>query len=85
LPFWAYIDANSDVWACLAYVGNSDFCYGSLKEQSFVELWEGEKRAKIMARIRNMDVSQCRELCRLDEINTYLCQLKKRVEHVNFI
>lgn len=85
LPFWAYIDANADVWACLAYVGNSDFCYGSLKKQNFVELWEGEKRAEIMARIKDMDVSQCRELCRLDEINNYLCQLKKRVEHVNFI
>jgi len=85
LPFWAYIDAHADVWSCLAYVGNADFCYGSLQEQSFIELWEGKRRAEIMERIRNMDVAQCRELCRLDEINTYLWQLKQRVEHVNFI
>ena len=85
LPFWAYIDANADVWACLAYVGNPDFCYGSLREQSFMELWEGKKRSELMAHIKNMDVSKCRELCRLDEINTYLDQLKKSIDHVNFI
>lgn len=85
LPFWVYIDANADVWACLAYVGKSDYCYGSLKEQNFMELWEGEKRAEITSRIENMDVSQCRELCRLDEINSYLGKLKDTIEHVNFI
>ena len=35
LPFWIYIDADAEVWACIAYIGNTDFSYGNLKENSF--------------------------------------------------
>lgn len=85
LPFWAYIDSQGNIWACLAYVGDSKFCYGNLYEASFEEIWEGSKRAELMEYIKDMDVSNCRELCRLDEINTYLDQLIQRHPHVNFI
>ncbi|MFZ5644534.1 MAG: radical SAM protein [Bacillota bacterium] len=85
LPFWAYIDANARVWACSAYLGDEKFCYGSLKEENFMGIWEGERRSKILAWVKNMDVTDCREICRLDEINAYLHQLKNPGGHVNFI
>ena len=85
LPFWAYLDSQANLWACIAYVGDPLFCYGNLHEQSFAEVWEGSKRADLMKYIEGMDVSSCRELCRLDQINTYLDQLVHPHPHVNFI
>ncbi len=84
-PFWAYIDANANVWACSAYLGDFNFCYGNLQERSFIEIWKSRQRKKVLKRIAKMDVTQCREICRLDEINAYLYQLKNPSEHVNFI
>ena len=85
LPFFTYIDASARVWPCIAFLGDSKLCYGSLKEKSFVEIWEGKHRADIVEKFNNMDISICRELCRLDEINSYLDQLRNPGEHVNFI
>jgi cyclic pyranopterin phosphate synthase len=85
LPFWAYLDSQANLWACIAYVGDLNFCYGNLHEKSFVEVWEGNKRAELMKKVAKMDVSACRELCRLDQINTYLDQLIHPHPHVNFI
>lgn len=85
LPFWAYLDSRGNVWACLAYVGDARFCYGNIHEASFVEIWEGPGRAELMNYLKEMDVENCRELCRLDEINRYLDQLAHPHLHVNFI
>ncbi|WP_010681180.1 radical SAM protein [Acetivibrio cellulolyticus] len=85
LPFFTYVDANAQVWPCIAFLGDMELCYGSMKEKSFVEIWEGEQRAKVMDRMMKMDISSCRELCRLDEINRYLYELKNPGEHVNFV
>lgn len=85
LPFWAYIDSKSNVWACLAHIGDPNFCFGNLGEATFVEMWEGERRAEQMKKFENMSITKCRELCRLDEINTYLHELKYPGGHVNFI
>ncbi|MEW6573293.1 MAG: radical SAM protein [Bacillota bacterium] len=85
LPFWAYIDARANVWACSAYLGDDDFCYGNLKEESFASIWEGERRRRILARVAEMEVNGCRQICRLDEINAYLHQLRNPGRHVNFI
>lgn len=85
LPFWAYIDANAEVWACIAYIGDKKFSLGNLKEKSFVEIWESERQKEVVNHALNMDISKCRELCRLDEINKYLHEFKNPGGHVNFI
>ena len=85
LPFWAYIDAGANVWACIAHIGDQDFCYGNLSDNSFTEIWDSPKRNGLSEKIGNMDISGCRELCRLDEINSYLNELKNPNLHVNFI
>lgn len=84
-PFWAYIDAKANIWDCIAHIGDYKFCYGNLKENSFKEIWEGNRRKEISARVAQMGIAGCRELCRLDEINSYLHQLKHPHPHVNFI
>jgi len=86
LPFWAYISSDGGVWACSAFLGKEEFFYGNLYEQTFSQIWKGSKRKKVLEMVKHeLDVSQCREVCRLDEINRYLWELKNPHPHVNFI
>lgn len=86
LPFWAYLDSMGQVWACSAHLGKPEFCYGDLNKQDFIQIWEGKQRQIVMKMVKDqLDVKQCREICRLDEINIYLHELKNPGEHVNFI
>ena len=86
LPFWSYIDAGGTVWGCSAYLTDKRFIYGNIYENTFKEIWEGEKRMKsVRYAEEELDTNQCRVNCRMDEINRYLWQLKHPPEHVNFI
>jgi MoaA/NifB/PqqE/SkfB family radical SAM enzyme len=86
LPFWSYIDAGGNVWGCLEYLNNTNFLYGNIYEQTFKEIWQGEKRFKSLSWVKDkMDASKCRVNCHMDEINKYLWELKSPPEHVNFI
>lgn len=86
IPFWAYIDSSLNVWACSAYLGNANFLYGNLKENTFSEILQGERRRQIIKMAaEELDTSKCREACRLDKINRYLWELRHPHPHVNFI
>ena len=86
LPFMTHIDARGNVWPCVAHIGAKELCYGNIYEQSFMQIWEGQKRQGIIEQLKQLDINQvCREACRLDEINKYLNTLKHPGEHVNFI
>ncbi len=85
LPFWAYINSYGEVYPCSTFLGLKEYCMGNIHQESFSQIWEGEKRKRIMKRIAEMDARKCRELCRLDEINAYLWRLKNPPPHVNFI
>lgn len=86
LPFMVYIDAKGNLWPCIVFMGKEELKYGNLNEESFVDIWEGEHRKKIIAHFMQMDLEKnCRELCRLDEMNKYLDELKHPGGHVNFI
>jgi len=84
--FWAYIMANGDIYSCSSFLGDKRFKLGNYNEKSFKAIWEGENRKKQWKFIRTkMDISQCRENCRMDEINIYLEKLNNPPDHVNFI
>lgn len=86
LPFMTHIDAGGKVWPCVAHIGTEEFCYGNIYEQTFEEIWEGNRRSEVIEKINELDINKvCREACRLDEINKYLNELKNPGEHVNFI
>lgn len=86
LPFMVYIDAKGNVWPCIVFMGKEEMCYGNLYEESFEEIWEGARRKRLVEFFSKMDLeANCRELCRLDEMNKYLSELKNPGEHVNFI
>jgi radical SAM protein with 4Fe4S-binding SPASM domain len=86
LPFWSYIDSGGNVWGCSVYLGNERFLYGNIYTQTFKEIWEGEKRRESLRWVEcELDASQCRVNCRMDEVNRYLWELKNPPGHVNFI
>lgn len=86
LPFMVYIDAKGNLWPCIVFMGKEGFSYGNLNEETFVQIWEGEKRQKLIDCLMKMDLEKnCREICRLDEMNKYLDELKHLGGHVNFI
>ncbi len=86
LPFWSYIDAGGNVWGCSAYLTDERFKYGNIYENTFKEIWEGDKRMQSLRWVgEELDTSRCRVNCRMDEINRYLWELKHLPEHVNFI
>lgn len=85
LPFFCYIDSKGDVYTCSTYIGNPDFCYGNIYDNSFKTIWEGSRRKEVLAQVDNLDISVCRENCRLDSINSYLWELKNPGAHINFV
>jgi len=85
LYFATCTDSYGNIYVCNTFLGNKEFCYGNIYEQSFSQIWEGEKRKEVLNKMTKFRPDGCREACRLDEINCYLWKLKNPPEHVNFI
>lgn len=85
LAFLCYLEADGLVYACNTFVGDTSCTYGNINEMSFSEIWNSEKRKQVMQRLSCMSQKQCRQACRLDQINQYLWAIKNPSGHVNFI
>lgn len=86
LNFMTYMDAAGNLFPCIVFMGQDDFIYGNIYEQTFPEIWESERAKKIRAAFDCKFIhAHCRKTCRLDEINKYLHVLKNPGAHVNFI
>ena len=85
-PVWGYIDAGGNVCGCSMFLEQDRCTYGNINDNTFQEIWEGEKRTESMKWFReHFDASKCRINCRMDEVNRYLWELTHPGEHVNFI
>lgn len=86
IPFWSYIDSGGGVWGCSAFLSDERFLFGNIYENTIEEIWKSEKRRKSLEFIANeLDTTECRQNCRMDEINRYLWELKNPSLHANFI
>lgn len=84
--FWAYLMATGDLYSCSAYLLDERFNLGNINEQSFEDIWLGEKRRTNLEYVEShLDISECRLNCRMDKSNQYLWQLKNPKEHDAFI
>ncbi|MFA5392127.1 MAG: radical SAM protein [Candidatus Paceibacterota bacterium] len=84
--FWAHFATNGDIYSCGNFIGKKEFNLGNYNQKSFKEIWEGNKRRKHWKFMREkFKTINCRENCRMDEVNRYLERLNNSPEHVNFI
>lgn len=95
--FWGYVTSGGDVYSCSIFLGDERFKLGNINEQTFQEIWEGEKRRQNWEMMKDFDVSVCRKGCRMDACNRFLLTVKKEgisfletfsgeeIKHVNFI
>lgn len=86
MPFITFLSATGDLSPCSNFVGVKRFSLGNICREPFDVIWRSRRKRRILDRIaRRMDVSSCRIGCRLDEVNTYLWDLRHPGRHVNFI
>ena len=82
--FWVYSLADGRVFTCSAHLLDDRFCIGNLNDNTFQEIWEGDKRRQNWEMMREFDIKQCRKNCRMNASNIYLADFE-RTPHVNFI
>lgn len=85
--FISVLNSAGDMATCLPYWDNSDFVFGNIYEQSFQEIWHGERRSEIKKMLETqLDIKKCPPNCRPNAINDFLYELKfPSTEHINFI
>lgn len=67
--FFPVIEATGKIYHCSQTRGLPEFELGDLSKSSFKEIWNGERRKKI---IENIDVSKCQPVCRCHWLNKML-------------
>lgn len=84
--FWVYFMANGDVFTCSAHLLDERFKIGNINEQSFSEIWTGERRHENWKLMKEtFDVKECRLNCRQNANNVFLDQLANGIPHQSFI
>jgi radical SAM protein with 4Fe4S-binding SPASM domain len=84
LPFISLIDSKGDVLPCNLFYDMPEFTYGNLYQNSFSEIWGGDKRKEVLSKLKEGGVQDCRRGCRCDAGNRYLHRLKNLQLHDNF-
>jgi sulfatase maturation enzyme AslB (radical SAM superfamily) len=86
VDFMATIDADGRVYCCNGHWRNDQYCYGDLHENSFIEIWNSQRRKSIAKRVKERaDHKACYCVCRNCSANRFLWELTHPPEHVNLI
>jgi len=80
--FATVIGADARMYVCCHMRGYDKYCIGDLKKNTFEEIWNSEKRKKV---VENIDFRDCVPLCRDNTFNQILWNIKEPREHSNFL
>ncbi len=86
--FISVLNSAGNIATCLPYWDKKEFVFGNIYENTFKEIWFGEKRRKIKDYLENeLDAAaSCPPNCRPNAINGFLWEIKNpSVKHINFI
>jgi MoaA/NifB/PqqE/SkfB family radical SAM enzyme len=84
--FISVLNSVGDIATCLPYWDKEDFTFDNIYDNTFEDIWFGERRKKIIKYLENeLDTKKCPPNCRPNAINEFLWDLKSPPEHVNFI
>lgn len=78
----ASIGANGSVDLCCAYKGLKQWSLGNIKEEKFIDIWNGKKRQDVK---RDIEIKKCPPMCKADEINRLVDFIKKFDANKEFI
>ena len=84
---WGYIMADGSVYSCSAYLLDERFKLGNIKEENFTSIWTSDRKIQNASFVANeLDISECRVNCRMDQVNRYLdTVVNETAPHFNFI
>ena len=85
INFIVIVTSNGDVYSCLPQIGDDRFKFGNIYENSFSEIWSGERKKAVMDFIDSFNKDTCQPNCRNHRINEFLWDLKHPHLHKNFI
>ena len=80
--FATVICANGDVVVCCHTRGIKNMTIGNIKENGMWHIWYSDKRKEV---IDSIDLDRCPNLCRCDNFNIILWNIKEDRRHVNFL
>jgi radical SAM protein with 4Fe4S-binding SPASM domain len=75
------ITATGDVYICCTLTGKQEGWIGNIKNDSFFNIWHGEKRKETLT---SLDVKKCPHLCVGDNLNEFLDKIKNAT-HRDFL
>ena len=73
--------ANGDVFLCSELNGNPEYRLGSLRDQTFKEIWDSDRRKEVL---RKIDLNKkCPPVCKLHEYNQLFQSIKRAIDAGN--
>jgi len=86
LPFIAFVNADGGIYSCGCRLDEPAYCYGSLHEKRFADIWMHKARQEMTERLaRHPEFDRCDLYCRHHALNKFMWQYAKEPPHVNFI
>jgi len=86
LDFMGAVDSDGKVYSCNGHWRDDRYCYGDLHKSSFIEIWNSERKKKIVERLKQeVDYKDCYCICRNYSANKFLWDLTHPPQHVNLI
>ena len=85
--FVSVLNSAGDIATCLPYWDKDDFVLGNIYNNTFSDIWYGERREKVKGYLENeLNVQECPPNCRPNTINEFLWEIKNpTVKHINFV